>query len=206
VPVPAGRSANLVAATDGFRPDRPYLVVGAHLDTVPRAPGAEDDASGVGVLLAVAGSVAGARTRLPVVFVVFGAEEPRGPTDLDHHYGSRHYVASLSAVQRRSLRGMVSLDRVGVGDVLPICGATAGPDGLEDALLHAAHRAHVVAVRCAPNRSSDHWSFVLAGLPGVRIGGTPYAGYHSAGDVPSVVNRAQLERAGRTVLAWLSGP
>ncbi len=204
--MPAGRSANLVATTDAFRPDRPHLVLGAHLDTVPQAPGAEDNASGVGVLLAVAEAVAGARTRLPVVLVAFGAEEPRGPTDEDHHYGSRHYVATLSAGQRSTVRAMVSLDRVGVGRVLPICGATAGKDRLEDALLRAAARAGVAATRCDLNRSSDHWSFVRAGLPGVRLGSTPYAGYHSPGDVASVVDRAQLARTGRTVLAWLSGP
>jgi aminopeptidase YwaD len=206
VPVRAGTSANLVATTDDFSPDQPHLVVGAHLDTVPQAPGAEDNASGVGVLLAVAEAVAGSPTRLPVVFVAFGAEEPRGPTDEDHHYGSRHYVGALSAAQRRNLRGMVSLDRVGVGRVLPICGATPGDDQLEDALLRAARRVNVAATRCASNRSSDHWSFARVGLPGVRLGSTPYAGYHNAGDVPAVVNRAQLERAGRTVLAWLSAP
>lgn len=206
VPVSAGRSANLVATTGTFRPDRPHLVVGAHLDTVPQSPGAEDNASGVGVLLAVAEVVAGARTRLPVALVAFGAEEPRGPTDQDHHYGSRHYVASLSAEQRRAMRGMVSLDRVGVGGVLPVCGATTGSDRLEDALLRAAARANVAATRCELNRSSDHWSFVRAGLAGVRLGSTPYAGYHSPGDVPSVVDRAQLARAGRTVLSWLSAP
>ena len=31
----------------GFRPDQPHVIVGAHLDTVPQAPGAEDNASGV---------------------------------------------------------------------------------------------------------------------------------------------------------------
>ena len=204
MPVRAGRSANLIAATDDFNPRQPYLVVGAHLDTVPQAPGAEDNASGIGVLLAVAEVVAGAHPRLPVLFVAFGAEEPRGPTDLDHHYGSRHFVGALSAAQRGNLRGMVSLDRVGVGRVLPICGASAGVDRLENELLRAAHRVNVAAARCEPNRSSDHWSFARVGLPGVRLGGTAYAGYHSAADVPSVVNRAQLARAGRTVLTWLS--
>jgi hypothetical protein len=53
-------------------------------------------------------------------------------------------------------------------------------------------------------RSSDHWSFVRAGLPGLRVGSTPYAGYHSAADVPAVVRTAQLERTGRLVLAWLA--
>jgi len=39
----------------------------------------------------------------------------------------------------------------------------------------------------------------------VRLGSTPYAGYHSAADVPAVVDRDQLERTARTVVAWLGG-
>ena len=53
------------------------------------------------------------------------------------------------------------------------------------------------------NRSNDAWSFVERGLPGVRVGGTSYAAYHSAADLPSVVNAAQLSRTARLVLAWL---
>jgi len=204
VPVPAGRSVNVVATWGEVQPGRPWLVVGAHLDTVPQAPGAEDNASGVGVLLAVAEAIAGARTRLPVVLVAFGSEEPRGPGDDDHHYGSRAFVAELGSAERRTLRGMVSLDRVGVGGVLPVSSAR-GPDALRAELLSAARRADVPVIAESENRASDHWSFVRAGLPGVRLGSTPYAGYHSAADVPAVVDRDQLERAARTVVAWLGG-
>ena len=52
-------------------------------------------------------------------------------------------------------------------------------------------------------KSSDHWSFVQEGLPGARLGSTSYAEYHSADDVPSVVDPAQLERTARVVVAWL---
>jgi hypothetical protein len=203
VPVPAGRSANVVATPPLFDPGAPHLVVGAHLDTVPQAPGAEDNASGVGVLLAVAEAVAVRRTRLPVVFVAFGAEEPRGPTDDDHHYGSRRYVAKLMAVTRDALRGMVSLDRVGVGDRVPV-GSAGDSDPVQRALLAAARRAGVPVVAESGQRSSDHWSFVRAGLPAARLGSTPYAGYHSAGDVPAVVSPAQLGRVGHLLLAWLA--
>ena len=54
------------------------------------------------------------------------------------------------------------------------------------------------------SRSSDHWSFVRDGLPAARLGSTPYAAYHSAADVPGVVEPAQLRRTGRLLLAWLS--
>ncbi|SED03924.1 Peptidase family M28 [Nocardioides exalbidus] len=203
----AGRSANVVAAPPGFDAAEPHLVVGAHLDTVSGAPGAEDNASGVGVLLAVAEAIAERRTRLPVVLVAFGAEEPRGAGDALHHFGSRHYVASLTRAERGAVRGMVSLDRVGVGSVVPVGSAresASEPDPVHRALLAAARGAGVPTVAEVRERSSDHWSFVRAGLPAARLGSTPYAGYHSPGDVPSVVERAQLERVGRVVLAWLA--
>ena len=202
VPVPAGSSVNVVARPVGFEPGEPYVVVGAHLDTVPQAPGAEDNASGVGVVLAVAEAVAGRRTRLPVVFVAFGAEEPRGPGDDDHHYGSRRYVDLMTPAERTALRGMVSLDRVGVGARVPV-GSAGDSDPVQRALLAAARRAGIPTVPDPQQRSSDHWSFVRAGLPGARLGSTPYAGYHSAGDVPAVVSPAQLARVARLLLEWL---
>ena len=205
VPVPAGRSANVVATPPGFDPRRPHLVVGAHLDTVPQAPGAEDNASGVGVLLAVAEAVAVRSTRLPVVLVAFGAEEPRGPSDDDHHYGSRRYVDLLSPAERDAVRGMVSLDRVGVGARVPV-GSAGDSDPVQRSLLAAGRRAGVPTVADPGQRSSDHWSFVRAGLPAARLGSTSYAGYHSAGDVPAVVSPAQLERVGRLLLQWLVPP
>ncbi len=203
VAVPAGRTVNLVATPAGFDSSRPHLVVGAHLDTVPQAPGAEDNASGVGVMLAVAEAISARRTRLPVVLVAFGAEEPRGSGDDLHHFGSRAYVAALRPAQRRAMRGMVSLDRVGVGDVVPV-GSAVGSDPVQRALLAAARRVGAPTVTEGDQRSSDHWSFVRAGLPAARLGSTPYVGYHSAGDVASVVSVDQLQRVGRIVLAWLA--
>lgn len=202
VPVSAGHSVNVVATPVGLRPGRPHLVVGAHLDTVPQSPGAEDDGSGIGALLMVADALSGSTSvsRLPVVLVGFGAEEPRGPTDEDHHYGSRAFVAALSPAERRAVRGMLALDRVGVGDVVPVC--TAGDDAARAEVLRAGRRARVPVQPCE-NRSSDHWSFVEQGMPGVRLGGTSYAGYHSSADVPSVVNASQLRRTARLVLAWV---
>jgi Zn-dependent M28 family amino/carboxypeptidase len=202
VPVPAGPSVNLVATRGDVVPGQPWVLVGAHLDTVPQAPGAEDNASGIGVLLATAEALAGHGTRLPVVLVAFGSEEPRGPTDSDHHYGSTAYVDALTPAARRSLRGMVALDRVGVGDVVPV-GSAYEPDALSAELRAAAERAGVPTVADPDQKSSDHWSFVQEGMPGVRLGGTSYAAYHSAGDVPAVVDPAQLERTARVVVSWL---
>jgi hypothetical protein len=198
VPVEAGRSFNVVAAPAGFDPSAAHTVVGAHLDTVAVAPGAEDNASGVAVLLEVARVLGGSGQ---VVLVAFGGEEPRGPGDL-HHFGSRRYVAGLDRQQRAHLRAMVALDRVGVGATVPLASAPGAAAEVRDRLAAVARGLGVPAA-VGTDGASDHESFADAGLPAARIGSTPYAGYHSAADLPPVVGPAQLSRVGRLLLAWL---
>jgi hypothetical protein len=202
VPVEAGRSFNVVAEPPGFDASRPHLVLGAHLDTVAVSPGAEDNASGVAVLLELARLASTQETRLPVVLIAFGAEEPRGPGDDLHHFGSQHHVAQLSAGRLAATRAMVSLDRVGVGAVVPVCTGPLSPARVQRSLLDMAERIDVPANACE-NTASDHWSFEKAGVAVARLGSTSYAAYHSADDVPSVVSRSQLSRTGRLAWTWL---
>ena len=139
----------------------------------------------------------------PVQFIAFGAEEPRGSGDALHHFGSRQFVAGLSRSDRQAIQAMVALDRVGVpAGYVPICTADTKGNRLRDAIRAAARRAEIDTRACF-NRTSDHWSYAKVGVPAVRLGGIPYAGYHSRGDVPRVVDRRQLDRVGRTVWAWL---
>ena len=206
VPVPAGRSLNVVASPPNFRADLPHVLVGAHLDTVPQAPGAEDNASGVAVVLELARLAAAEPPALPVVFVAFGAEEPRGAGDALHHFGSRHYVRGMSAADRRALVAMVSLDRVGTGRRIPVCTGGRSPLRVQHDLLAGAARLGITTRRCE-NRTSDHWSFEKAGEAVARVGGNSYAAYHSARDRVGVVRPAQLRRVGGVVWEWLrTGP
>jgi Zn-dependent M28 family amino/carboxypeptidase len=206
IDVPAGQSNNVIATAPGFDATRQYLIVGAHLDTVPQAPGAEDNASGVSVALELARMAAIEVPQLQVMFVAFGSEEPRGSGDDLHHFGSRAMVERLTSKQRRGLVSMVSLDRVGVGAEVPVSTGGLEPPTIRNQLLRAADRVGVAAFADDDNQTSDHWSFDKAGLPSARIGSTPYAGYHSAADVPAVVNPAQLERVGTLMWTWLRGP
>jgi Zn-dependent M28 family amino/carboxypeptidase len=202
IDVPAGRTWNVVATPPNLRLTRSHLLVGAHLDTVPQAPGAEDNASGVAVVLELARLTADQGSGLPVVFVAFGGEEPRGSGDNLHHFGSTAMVEQMSAAQRRGLVGMVALDRVGVGTSVPVCTGGLGPRTVQTALLRTARRDRIPVQSCV-NALRDHWSFEKAGIAAARVGGTPYAAYHSAADVPSVVNRAQLRRSGQLLWDWL---
>ena len=198
VPVRAGRSANVVAEPPDFDPAAPYVIVGAHLDTIAVAPGAEDNASGVSVLVELARVLA---AEGQVVLVAFGGEEPVGDGDL-HHFGSKHHVAQLSRQERRSLRAMVSLDRVGVGGSVPTWSFPDTPTRVRDELVATARRLGIPTT-VGLNTTSDHESFAVAGLPAARIGSTDYEEYHSAADLPHVVQPAQLGRVGRLLTAWL---
>lgn len=204
IPVPRGRTVNLIATLPGTDATEPHLLVGAHLDTVPQAPGAEDNASGVAVLLELARLAASAPPETAVRFVAFGAEEPRGPSDDDHHYGSRHYVERLTRGQRRAVLGMVSLDRVGTGPDVRIRTAREAPTDVSATLLRAARRAGI-PTSGGVNRSSDHWSFERTGTAAAaRIGGHAYAGYHNAEDRPDVVRRKRLDDTGNLLWRWIT--
>ncbi len=66
--------ANLIARLPGH-PDRPTVVLGAHLDTVQDSPGADDNASGVAALLEVARLLAAQPEPPAVTLAVFDLEE-----------------------------------------------------------------------------------------------------------------------------------
>jgi Zn-dependent M28 family amino/carboxypeptidase len=126
------------------------------------------------------------------------------PGDNRHHYGSRAYVNRLDGQQREAMRAMVSLDRVGVrGRAVPLCTGGLGTLRVRGQLAAAARDVDVPTNLCNDNRASDHWSFERNDLPAARLGSIPYAAYHSARDLPGVVDRRQLERVGAIMTAWL---
>jgi hypothetical protein len=201
--VEPGTSANVIADPADFDPTEPHVIIGAHLDTVAVSPGAEDNASGVAAAIELARLAAEHSAQLPVRFIAFGAEEPRGPGDDMHHFGSQQYVRELPVAS--AVVAMVSLDRVGVRSAdVPVCTGGTGTTAVMDALLAAADDAGIGAQRCE-NRASDHWSFEKAAIPAARLGSVPYAGYHSPNDVPDVVDPDQLDRVGTIVWTWLLG-
>lgn len=203
-PVRAGRSRNVIADPVGFDDEAPHVVVVAHLDTIPVAPGAEDNASGIAVMLELARMAAATPPETPVRFIAFGAEEPRGSGDALHHFGSQQHVADLSAKQRKAIEAVVALDRVGVrASAVPVCSARGSGNDLRRDVRDAARTVDVPSRGCGSNTTSDHWSYAKVGIPAIRLGSVPYAGYHSPGDTPEVIDRRQLQRVGDTIWAWL---
>jgi Zn-dependent M28 family amino/carboxypeptidase len=197
VAVPEGDSFNVIAEPADFDSAKPHVVIGAHLDTVPQAPGAVDNAAGIGIMLELARLAASDETPLPVVFVAFGAEESRVPGG--GLRGSREYVAALRGAERSAVGYMVAIDRIGTGSRVPVCVSRSSARPTARRLLRAAQRAGVPAHECT-NGSSDHAPFSAAGIPAVRIGPDTYAEYHTARDVPAIFVPAQAGRAG--ALLW----
>ena len=96
---------NWILHITGQQADRPPILVGAHYDTVPGSPGADDNATGVAALLEIARALTLAPPRSPIQLVAFDLEE----------YGlagSRYYAQHLHQ-QGLSLRLMLSLEMLG---------------------------------------------------------------------------------------------
>jgi Zn-dependent M28 family amino/carboxypeptidase len=106
---------NVVAALPGADPTRPRLLVGAHFDTVPNTPGADDNASGVAALLEVARLTVHRRIAPTVEFVGFNLEEPQG---VRYRVGS-HAYARDARERRVRYAGALILEMVGYTDTRP---------------------------------------------------------------------------------------
>jgi Zn-dependent M28 family amino/carboxypeptidase len=125
----SGRStANIIARSVWFNTSRPAIVLGAHYDTVPGTPGADDNASAVAVLLETARSmVSRSPDRLEnIIFAAFSTEEP--PSFGTHQMGSRMFADSLGCLGYQ-VEGAVILEMVGYYDHRP--GTQMIPTGVD---------------------------------------------------------------------------
>jgi Zn-dependent M28 family amino/carboxypeptidase len=159
-------SANIIATKEGT--SGTTLVVGAHYDTLPGSQGATDNATGIGLLLEMAGRLREVETPSTIVFVAFGAHWQRAA-------GASFFVERLEDFERDALLGMVDLDVVAGGAGL----VAYGPDGdaawLRSALAIAAERSDVTLSEAIAAPGGEHGAFAAAGIP--------YAGLVSADTV-----------------------
>ena len=104
------RSANLEINIPGSQYGDEILLVGAHYDTVAGSPGANDNASGVAVLLELSRLLIMASPQRSLRFVAFVNEEP--PFFFSKQQGSMRYAR---AARRRGddIRLMLSLETIG---------------------------------------------------------------------------------------------
>jgi Zn-dependent M28 family amino/carboxypeptidase len=226
---------NLIADPEPADRDLPLLVVGAHYDSCPDTPGADDNASAVAALLELAAWVRpllngpgpfGCRLQL----VAYDLEEFGLIGSLDH-------AGELKAAGEK-LRGMISLEMLGyidersgsqrmpahlthlypdVGNFIGVCGNDASLE-LIQAVALGMKTVPDLPVEClaVPGRGmemmvvrlSDHSSFWDAGFPALMITDTSFfrnPHYHQPTDTPETLNYAFLAKVTMGVCAAVGG-
>jgi Zn-dependent M28 family amino/carboxypeptidase len=116
-----GRTHRNIIASHGTRAGGPLIILGAHLDSVPGSPGADDNASGLAVLLETARLLAPYRCKSQILFCAFNLEEM-------NMIGSGHFAHKLRR-QGVYVAAMVSLEMVGFTDARS--GGQRYPTGLQ---------------------------------------------------------------------------
>ncbi|ONI72597.1 peptidase M28 [Actinosynnema sp. ALI-1.44] len=189
------------------------IMAGAHLDSVSRGPGINDNGSGSAGLLETALTVSRLNLRPPkqLRFGWWGAEELG-------LVGSTAYVNSLTAAQRAVIKAYLNFDMTGSPNpayfVYSASGQPTGSKAIEDLLEAGFASKSVPTELTSVGGRSDHAAFARAGIP---VGGT-FSGaevrktaaqaqkwggqanvafdrcYHQACDTISNINATSLDR------------
>jgi len=203
-----GRSQNVVGKLNGS--GSCLLILMSHTDSVPPGHGAIDNASGVGVLVALAPELAGLHPACDVWLVATGSEE-RQVTWLPYHAGAAALVKQVKAEGRGGdLRFALSLDEVGLGRRFYLRSPEPSiRSGVEGEILGAAGRAGVTVhwARDSGTGNSDHREFELAGLPGanLEVWKGEFACHHLACDRARLLQKPALKRALRVAEEVVKG-
>lgn len=214
---------NLEVEIRGNKRPEEIIVVGAHYDTVRGSPGANDNASGIAGVLALASLLVDAEPERTLRFVAFANEEM--PFFHTPEMGALRY-AGKAREQNENIVGMISLETIGYfsdkaesqqypfplnlfypsqGNFIGFVTHT-GSDSR--ALLHEAMATFRSEVRfpsegaALPERIpgvgwSDHWAFWQEGYPALMLTDTApyrYPYYHLAGDTPDQLHYLHMAR------------
>lgn len=217
----AGTVRNLEAVLPGSGASKEVIVVGAHYDSVPTTPGADDNASGVAAMLEIARQLKGKQFAREIRFVGFVNEEP--PNFQEDSMGSLVYAKYLKT-KGVQVAAMFSLETMGYFDATP--GGQQYPPPLNwfypdtgDFIAIVSNTANggltrkVVAlfreVATVPSEGatvpgflpgvdySDHWAFWQAGYPGVMVSDTAFFRnnrYHEPSDTAETLDYDRLGR------------
>ncbi len=194
---------NIIAVLPGKNPEltEQSLVIGAHYDHLGTGwpdvrtgnqgkihYGADDNASGVAVMLELARHVAA--TWWPersIVFIAFTGEE-------SGLLGSRHYVRNAKNYPAEKITAMLNLDTVGRLDEHPVTILGTSSAGELVHIFRGAGFVTGISVNTVPDDfgSSDQAAFIEAGIPAVQFFARAHEDYHAPGDTVDKIDDAGL--------------
>lgn len=228
-----GECDNLVALPQSppFPPASRLILIGAHYDSVPGSPGADDNASSVAVTLACAKLLSLYAPDAPAIFVAFNREE-------ENLFGSRLFVRHLLGQDELEIGEAHILEMVGycsyeqdsqrlpgglppsvpasgIGDFLGIIGNHTSNRFVEEILQLAVTYLggfHVLGLKTYPGpdervhhlRRSDHVPFWDAGIPALMWTDTAEfrnANYHRHSDTPGTLDYSFMKKVTQLLLA-----
>lgn len=187
------KSSNIIVELPGQ--DEDVVIISAHYDTVRSSVGANDNASGVSVLLTLAERLAQPPwsnemvSELPFTlrFIAFGAEE----TGLD---GSVHYARQLTPTEMDAIRLVINLDVVGSGSILYLRGSSNS--WLTEHVSEAAEREGVSFTSTTADYnisgSSDEAAFEYRGVSTLRFFGNDTERANTRHDTIEFINPVLL--------------
>ncbi len=190
-PALAAQSALLTAHYDHLGRGWPDVHKG---DEGKMHPGADDNASGVSVMLELAKSLAaGERPQRTIVFVAFTGEE-------SGLQGSRWYV-DHPAFPLEKIEGVINLDTVGRLFANKLSVIATGTATEWQHIFRGAGFVTGVESRLIPEalESSDQKSFIDRGVPAVQVFTEPHADYHRPGDTADKIDGAGLVKVASVV-------
>jgi Zn-dependent M28 family amino/carboxypeptidase len=226
--------SNIEATLTGQAKPHEIIVIGAHYDSVPGTPGADDNASGVAVLLEIARHFKDLKPERTIRFVAFVNEEPPYfQTDL---MGSHVYACGCRQ-RNENIVGMLCLESLGyystkavsqiypppldklypnTGDYIAFCGDVASYPLLRRCIKHFRTTTQfpseglVVPDKLFSVGWSDHWAFWQAGYRAIMITDTAYLRnphYHLPSDIPETLDYDRMARVAeglKRVIAHIS--
>lgn len=201
VPRHAARNVWGVAKAKGGSKD--WLLVTAHYDHLGMMgqalfPGANDNASGVGMLLSLAEHFKKNPPRTNILFVAFAGEEAGLK-------GSEWFITDRPMDFSR-IKMVVNLDLNGTGDEgITVVNATAQQAAFDQLTAINARTQALPQVKArGPACNSDHCPFVQKGIPAVFIytmGGVSH--YHDVMDRPETLPLTKFDELHRTLAEWI---
>lgn len=212
---PAGTGRNVLAVLEGSDPElkNQFVIVGAHYDhlgmgafgstATDKRPaihnGADDNASGVAVMLDVARRLSrGPKPARSIVFMAFSGEE-------SGLLGSAHF-ANNPTIQLTNARAMLNLDMVGRLGQGPLIVYGIGTATEWEKLVSDAAAREKVGVTLQPDGygASDHTSFYLKDIPVLHFFTNVHSDYHNPGDDWEKIDAPGMNKVASIVAALTS--
>jgi len=199
-----GVSYNVMGELVGSKYPEEIIMLSAHHDTW--FGGANDNASAVAVILETAKILSeNFKPKRTIKFISFGAEESGSKSFFEWSVGSFEYV-NKHPEEMENIVANINLDVPAFGDTV-LLQATPEMTTFVKELVENLGLETIFKVTKMPTTSTDHWSFVMRGVPSVNFGLDVPAYekiYHTNYDTPLNVSRYLLEYSSKVVLSLAS--